>query len=68
MSSTTFAGEYHARMETKKTERVGLVLSAEELEQIDDWRFDSRIGSRSEAIRRLIQAGLEAQKQTETAA
>lgn len=44
----------------KKTERIGLVLSVEELKEIDDWSWDQRIRSRSEAIRRLIRVGLDA--------
>ena len=35
-----------------------LVVEEELLEHIDDFRFDNRIGSRSEAVRQLIKAGL----------
>ena len=34
------------------------VVEEELLKQIDDFRFESRIHSRSEAIRQLIRAGL----------
>ena len=39
-----------------------LVIEDELMEKIDDFRFDNRIQSRSEAVRRLIQKGLEAEK------
>lgn len=42
-----------------KEERVPLVMEPSLLERIDAYRFGLRIGSRSEAIRRLIKAGLE---------
>ena len=45
-----------------KTERVHIALEPAELAAIDDYRFSARIPTRSEAIRRLIQAGLEAEK------
>lgn len=34
------------------------MLSAEELEAIDDWRFRQRMPSRAAAIRQLLNAGL----------
>ena len=45
-----------------KTERIHIALEPAELTAIDDYRFAARIPTRSEAIRRLIQAGLEAEK------
>jgi hypothetical protein len=41
-----------------KTERLHLVISPSELNEIDDWRFANRIGTRGEAVRRLAQKGL----------
>ncbi|MDH6265353.1 chromosome segregation ATPase [Rhizobium sp. SG_E_25_P2] len=38
--------------------RVPMMLSNEELEAIDAWRFQNRISTRSEAIRRLCKIGL----------
>lgn len=38
--------------------RVPIMLSSEELEAIDDWRFANRVATRSEAIRRLCRIGL----------
>lgn len=42
--------------------RVPMMLSDEELAAIEDWRFANRIGTRSEAIRRLCQLGIQADK------
>ena len=41
-----------------KKPQILLVVEEELLGQIDDYRFDNRIGSRSEAVRQLIKAGL----------
>jgi len=38
--------------------RILLTVDAELLERIDDFRFGNRIGTRSEAIRRLIDEAL----------
>lgn len=43
--------------------RVPVMMSDEELEKIDDWRFARRIGSRSDAIRRLVALGLASQSE-----
>lgn len=45
--------------EGKKTERVTILMAPAELERLDDWSFKHRIRSRGEAIRRLIEIGLE---------
>ena len=37
---------------------INFVADGELLKRIDDFRFDNRINSRSEAIRRLIEEGL----------
>lgn len=42
-----------------KEQRVPLVMEPSLLQRIDTYRFGLRIGSRSEAIRQLIKAGLE---------
>lgn len=49
--------------EEKKTKLINISLTQEKLTQIDDWRFENRIMSRSEAIRLLIEIGLKADKQ-----
>jgi hypothetical protein len=48
--------------EELKTERVITLMSAAEVKAVDDWSFANRIRSRGEAMRRLIQLGLEAAK------
>ena len=45
------------RMDTRKI----VSLPAELAKAIDDFRFEMRIRSEAEAVRRLIEAGLEAQ-------
>lgn len=40
------------------TERVQLVITPKEIEAIETWRYNSRVPSKSEAIRRLCQVGL----------
>lgn len=42
----------------KRTEKLQLMLSDEELQAIDDWRFAHRLPSRAAAIRELISRGL----------
>lgn len=44
-----------------KSERMWLVISPDELEEVEKWRGQqTRIPSRSEAIRQLVKLGLEA--------
>jgi hypothetical protein len=38
--------------------RVPIMMSDEELTDVDDWRYGNRIATRSDAIRRLAQIGL----------
>ena len=42
--------------------KILFVMENELLKRIDDFRFDNRINSRSEAVRRLIESGLESVK------
>ena len=44
-----------------KTERLQIVVEPSVLGRIDDFRFGHRIGSRSEATRRLLIKALEAE-------
>jgi len=44
--------------ETRKDVRLNLFFEPKEIEKIDDFRFQNRIASRAEAIRRLIELGL----------
>jgi hypothetical protein len=43
-----------------KTERVQLMMTPSEVRRIDDWSFANRVRGRSEAIRQLIELGLNA--------
>lgn len=38
---------------TPRDKRVPIMMTEAELAAIDDWRFDNRIATRAEAIRRL---------------
>lgn len=44
----------------KRPERLQIMLSAEELSALDDWRFAKRMPSRAAAIRDLLRLGLAA--------
>jgi len=46
----------------KRFEQVVVILTPEELQKVEDYRFGERIPSRSEALRRLIRAGLKTLK------
>lgn len=45
------------QLSEQKTERFNMFLSPSEMKQIDDWAWENRIRSKSEAVRRLIQLG-----------
>lgn len=47
---------------SKRTEKLQIMLSEEELEAIDNWRFSYRLPSRAAAIRELITRGLNTQQ------
>lgn len=38
--------------------RVPIMMSDDELQAIDDWRFENRVATRSDAVRRLCQIGI----------
>lgn len=44
-----------------KDVRLPLMVTRSEAAAIDDWRFENRIPTRAEAIRMLIQRGLDGQ-------
>lgn len=48
-----------------KDQRVVTMMSPSELEAIDDWMFKNRIRSRGEAIRRLVQIGMNFDKRAD---
>jgi len=45
----------------ERSERLQVMLSAEELSALDDWRFRRRMPSRASAIRELLRRGLAAE-------
>lgn len=45
-----------------KSERFNMFISKSELDAIEEWAWDHRIRSKSEAVRRLVQIGLRADK------
>jgi hypothetical protein len=42
-----------------RPERLQIMLSADELRAVDDWRFKQRMPSRASAIRELLRLGLQ---------
>ena len=44
--------------EELKDLRIPIMMTASEVQTIDDWMFDRRLKSRSEATRRLVQRGI----------
>jgi hypothetical protein len=44
-----------------RAERLQIMLTAEELEALDNWRFAKRMPSRAAAIRELLKRGLSAE-------
>lgn len=45
---------------SKRLNRIPIMLRDDELAAIDDYRFKNRIGTRSDAIRRLCKAAIDA--------
>jgi len=45
----------------KRAERLQIMLTIEELEALDDWRFTRRMPSRASAVRELLRRGLAAE-------
>lgn len=44
--------------ELERGERLRIMLSAEELSAVENWRFDKRMPSRAAAVRELLRRGL----------
>lgn len=42
-----------------RTERIPLLLTKEEIRDLDDWQFTHRIRTRSDAIRRMMRIAIE---------
>ena len=47
--------------EITRGERMQIMLTAEEVAALDDWRFEKRMPSRAAAIRELLKRGLAAE-------
>jgi hypothetical protein len=47
--------------ELERPERLQIMLSAEELEALENWRFEQRMPSRAAAVRELLRRGLAAE-------
>jgi hypothetical protein len=45
-------------VELERGERLQIMLSAEELEAVETWRFERRMPSRAAAVRELLRRGL----------
>lgn len=50
-----------AMNELIRPERLQIMLTIEELEALDDWRFQRRMPSRAAAVRELLKRGLKAE-------
>lgn len=48
-------------MTLSRPQRLQIMLTADELAALDDWRFKKRMPSRASAIRELLQRGLAAE-------
>jgi metal-responsive CopG/Arc/MetJ family transcriptional regulator len=46
--------------ELERPERLQIMLTADELAALENWRFDKRMPSRSAAVRELLRRGLAA--------
>ncbi|TWH34713.1 MULTISPECIES: hypothetical protein [unclassified Aminobacter] len=47
--------------EIERQERLQIMLTAEELAALEDWRFERRMPSRAAAVRELLRRGLAAE-------
>jgi hypothetical protein len=50
-----------AMTDLMRGERLQIMLTAEELEALDNWRFSKRMPSRAAAVRELLKRGLAAE-------
>ncbi len=47
--------------ELERGERLQIMLNAEEMAAVENWRFDKRMPSRAAAVRELLRRGLAAE-------
>jgi hypothetical protein len=57
-----------AEMAGQKTERLHVLLTKEEMEQLDDWMFAQRVRTRGEAVRRMLKIAVDTTAKAEDAA
>jgi hypothetical protein len=50
-----------AMSDLARGERLQIMLTKEEVEALDNWRFDKRMPSRASAVRELLKRGLTAE-------
>jgi hypothetical protein len=48
-------------VDLERGERLQIMLSAEELQAVENWRFERRMPSRAAAVRELLRRGLAAE-------
>jgi antitoxin component HigA of HigAB toxin-antitoxin module len=48
-------------VELERQERLQVMLTADELEALENWRFEQRMPSRAAAVRELLRRGLAAE-------
>ena len=51
-------GMVRVMTELNRPERLQIMLKAEEIKALDDWRFQHRMPSRASAVRELLKRGL----------
>lgn len=49
------------KIDKPRDKRVPIMLTEDELKQIDEWRFLNKVGTRADAMRTLIKRGIEPQ-------
>jgi hypothetical protein len=54
-----------ADMAGSRTERLHVLLTKEEMEQLDDWMFSQRVRTRGEAVRQMLKIAREATRPAE---
>jgi hypothetical protein len=64
----TLGGMSDIQIKSKKEERVQFLTTAEQVQALEDWMFSKRIRSQGEAIRRLIELGMQADQSRQSSA
>jgi hypothetical protein len=52
--------------EEKRTIRVPLLLTPEEVRELDDWQFSNRLRTRSDALREMMRREIERSRKKES--